>query len=61
MNFFLNPPYSSDYKLNWRDPDTDGLLAYLCEDYEFSRTRIEAILEKLNKDKGQKTLDQWFG
>ena len=61
MNFFLNPPYSGDYKLNWKDPDTEGILSYLCEDYEFSRTRIEAILEKLNKGKGQKTLDQWFG
>ena len=58
--FFLNPPYSSDYNLEWKAVDFDGIIDYLCGDYEFSRGRIDAILEKLNVKQGQKTLEQWF-
>lgn len=60
-DFFLNPPYSSGYDLRWKSCDADGIIDFLCVDYEFSRGRIEPVLEKLNRREGQKTLDSWFG
>ncbi|MDD4126547.1 MAG: flap endonuclease-1, partial [Methanomicrobium sp.] len=59
-DFFLNPPFTSEYSLKWKACDNEGIIEYLCDNYEFSRVRIDPLLEKLNHKKGQKTLEQWF-
>ncbi|MDD3406645.1 MAG: flap endonuclease-1 [Methanomicrobium sp.] len=58
--FFLNPPFEGGYDLKWKSCDNDGVIDYLCGEYEFSRGRIDPLLDKLNQKKGQKTLEQWF-
>jgi len=58
--FFLNPPVSVDYSLAWRQPDREGILAMLCDSYDFSPDRVEKAIDGLTIKTGQKTLDSWF-
>jgi flap endonuclease-1 len=58
--FFLEPPVTRDYVLDWRPPDADGLRAMLTDEYAFSIERVNAALERIGVTAGQRTLDQWF-
>lgn len=60
MDFFLHPPVSDEYHLTWSNPDYDGLIAFLSDDYGFSRERIEPVLVPLCGRGEQKRLDSWF-
>ena len=63
---FLKPDVTNDYKLEWSKPDTAGILSFLCGEHNFSRERILAAIEKMDKGfisatKGSSRLDKWFG
>ena len=61
--FLLNPPTTDDYILEWRVPDKDGIVDFLCGERDFSEERVLGAVEKMmvafEKDK-QQTLDRWF-
>ena len=62
-NVFLNPNVSDDYTLEWKTMDPGAIEDLLCDDYEFSRPRIQSTLAKIadgEKARGQKSLDAWF-
>ncbi len=62
-DIFLNPPVTKDYTLLWKNVDEDGLLAFLCEEHDFSKDRVRSALEKLKEFKRyreQRSLDAWF-
>ncbi|HDO19432.1 MAG TPA: flap endonuclease-1 [Thermoplasmatales archaeon] len=48
-NIFLNPQVTDDYTLKWRLPDTENVIHMLCDEYQFSRSRVESALEKFNR------------
>ncbi len=60
--FFLNPPVIEDYELNFREPEIEAVMGYLCEEHDFSRDRVEKAVEKIkgNISASQSTLDRWF-
>ena len=60
--FFLNPPIIEDYQLNFREPEVEAVVEYLCEEHDFSRDRVEKAVEKIrgNISASQSTLDRWF-
>ncbi len=58
--FFLAPPVTDDYQLTWSAPDGEGVLAMLCDRFDFSQERVDGALEKLTVKAKQQTLDQWF-
>ena len=58
--FFKAPPVTTDYTVEWRTPDEDGIHDLLCNTYDFSSARVKAVLEKMRSGSGQKTLDRWF-
>jgi flap endonuclease-1 len=61
-NIFLKHDVVSDYKLQWKSPDTEGVVAYLCGEHDFSEPRIHSALDKFKKiDNKQKSLTDWFG
>lgn len=60
MDFFLDPPVTDEYRLQWRNPDPEAIRSMLCDTYDFSPERVNAALEKLRAGSGQKTLDRWF-
>ncbi len=60
---FLEPEVTDDYEMKWNDPDLDKIMEFMCEDYGFSKPRIESILGKMEtakKARSQQSLDQWF-
>nr|WP_319539248.1 flap endonuclease-1 [uncultured Methanospirillum sp.] len=59
-DFFLNPPVSDGYPIEWKIPDHHRIITFLCGDYGFSEERINPILEKISGRGKQRTLDSWF-
>jgi len=60
---FLKPNVTDDYELEWKTMDPGAIEDLLCDDYEFSRPRIQSTLNKIaegEKARGQKSLDAWF-
>ena len=63
QEFFMNPPTTNEYKLQWKDPSEEKLLEFMCEEHNFSEERVRSALEKINAFKAvraQKSLDTWF-
>ncbi len=59
-DFFLDPPVTDDYALEWRAPDVEGVAEMLCGRYDFSEERVRSALAKVSVKATQKTLDAWF-
>jgi flap endonuclease-1 len=60
---FLKPKVTNNYKLEWKRPDKEGIIRFLCEERDFKRDRVEnAIgrLEKLMSYITQRKLSEWF-
>ena len=58
-SLFLHPKTTDDYSLTWSLPDTKELMEYLGDDFQFSKKRIESMLEKfepIKELKKQQTL-----
>jgi len=56
---FLEPTITPDYSLQWSKPDPSTVIHILCDEHQFSRKRIEPILEtfsSLNQLTKQKNL-----
>jgi len=47
-NIFLHPQVTDDYSLTWSKPDDEAVLKILCDKHQFSRERIEPVLEKFS-------------
>jgi flap endonuclease-1 len=62
---FLEPRTTDDYRLEWRRPDAEGIVAFLCGEHGFSRDRILNAVEKMQRgftgSSKSTTLDRWFG
>jgi flap endonuclease-1 len=43
---FLQPDVTGDYAIEFREPDTDGVVGFLCDEHQFSRERVVAALER---------------
>ena len=65
-NYFLHPPVTAEYKLEWREPDQKGIIEVLVKDHDFNEERVKNAVERLSKAykeflKGRQLgLDQWF-
>ncbi|MGC9181428.1 flap endonuclease-1 [Thermogladius sp.] len=65
-NYFLHPPVTAEYKLEWREPDQKGIIEVLVKDHDFNEERVRNAVERLSKAykeflKGRQLgLDQWF-
>ncbi|MCK5396630.1 MAG: flap endonuclease-1 [Thermoplasmata archaeon] len=60
---FLEPNVTDDYEVEWKTMDPGAIEDLLCDDYEFSRPRIQSTLGKIadgEKARSQKSLDAWF-
>ncbi len=66
LDYFLNPPVTDNYKLEWRKPDANSIMRILVEEHDFSEGRVKNALERLNKAYNeflrgkQLGLDMWF-
>jgi flap endonuclease-1 len=62
---FLHPEVTDNYKLDWKEPNEQGLLEFLCSEKEFGEERIKKSIERMTagskKQKGKVSLEKWFG
>lgn len=49
FEYFLNPPVTDDYRLEWRPPDEKKVYEILVEEHDFSPERVRNALERLKK------------
>jgi len=47
VELFLNPLVKKDYALDFREPDREGLLRFLVDENDFSPSRAQTIVERL--------------
>ncbi|HIH32791.1 MAG TPA: flap endonuclease-1 [Candidatus Diapherotrites archaeon] len=61
---FLKPQASEEFKIEFKAPNSEKVLEFLCEKHDFSRERVESVLKKLGQkasEKGsQQSLSAWF-
>jgi flap endonuclease-1 len=60
MEMFLHPPVTEEYSLAAGHPDAEGIRKMLCDEYDFSRERVDKAMEGFTVKAGQKTLESWF-
>jgi flap endonuclease-1 len=62
---FLNPEVSNDYRLEWKEPDGEGIVDFLVREKDFSENRVRKAVEKMQAGtkelKSKTTLEKWFG
>jgi len=62
--FFLKPPVIEKYKIEFKEPDKERITEFMVDEHDFSRERVEKIIEKLQTSFGkekQVNLKGWFG
>ncbi|NPB00224.1 MAG: flap endonuclease-1 [Crenarchaeota archaeon] len=47
--YFLNPPVTDDYRIEFKDPDDRGIIEFLCNEHDFSRDRVLRGIDRLKK------------
>ncbi len=62
---FLQPEVTDNYRLEWKEPNAEGIIDFMCRQKEFSEERIKKALDKMSegtkKQKGKTSLEKWFG
>lgn len=61
---FLKPNVTGKYKLEWSDPDPEGIKEFLCREHDFSESRVQTGIDRLLKgqrEQEQVSLEKWFG
>ncbi|MEM2192357.1 MAG: flap endonuclease-1, partial [Candidatus Hadarchaeales archaeon] len=62
-SLFLNPPVTEEYKIEWGEPDQEGIKRFLCDEHDFSEERVQTGIEKLIKGRQklrQQSLERWL-
>jgi flap endonuclease-1 len=62
---FLHPKVTDNYKLQWKDPDEQAVVDFMCREKEFGEDRVKKSLERMTagskKQKSKVSLEKWFG
>ncbi len=62
---FLHPSVSDSYKLEWKEPNMEGIVDFLVREKDFSEDRVRKAIERMQegskKAKSKTTLEKWFG
>jgi flap endonuclease-1 len=61
---FLKPRTIDSYRIEWREPDVEGVVTFICKERDFSEDRVRKTMERMQKGteklKGKTTLEKWF-
>jgi flap endonuclease-1 len=59
---FLEPEVTDDYRLEWGQPDVEGIKEFLCGEHDFSEDRVQSGIQKLlrGREGRQSSLERWF-
>jgi len=62
-DFFLSPPVTEKYKIEWKEPSAGKLKEFMVEEHDFSAERMDKVIERLQAawTKGrQSSLSGWL-
>ncbi|MCI5736476.1 MAG: flap endonuclease-1 [Methanobrevibacter ruminantium] len=60
-DIFLKHDVNTDYEIKFKSAKKDKLVEFMCEEHEFSESRVLNVTEKLKKlSSTQKSLEDWF-
>jgi len=57
---FLEPQVKDVEQLEWRQPNEEGVIKFLCDERNFSVDRVKNALNRIKKRPAAGSLDQWF-
>lgn len=61
---FLHPNVTDNYRIEWREPDIEGVVKFLCDEKDFSEERVRKALSEavkgMKKARAKRTLESWF-
>ena len=64
-DIFLKPNVTDNYKLEWKAPNVEGVVDFLCRERDFSEVRVRSSLKRMaegiKEAKSKTTLESWFG
>ena len=60
-DFYLHPPTTDNYSLDEKPVQEEELIRFLCEERSFSKERVETVIARMRKKRGQRSLIDWFG
>ena len=62
---FLHPEVNRNYKLEWKEPNVEGIVNFMSREKEFLEDRIRKsvgrMIEGSKKQKSKTSLEKWFG
>ncbi len=62
---FLHPEIKENYKIEWKEPNVECLVDFMCREKEFSEDRVRKSIERMTegskKQKAKVSLEKWFG
>ena len=61
--FFMQPDVTQDYAIKYEEADEDGLYEFLCEQRDFSKSRVETVVQRMRafyKRERQAELKEWL-
>ena len=44
---FLHPEVTDNYRIEWKEPDVEGVIDFMCRQKEFSEDRVRKSLDKM--------------
>ena len=63
-DIFLKPTVTDNYRVEWKEPNIEEVVNFICRERDFSEERVRKTLEKMqkgiDKSKSKTTLEQWF-
>ena len=62
-SIFLHPSVTQDYSLDYGELQEEALYHFLCDEKDFSRERVEVVVERMRKfysQQNQPSLEKWF-
>ena len=63
-DIFLDPKVTSDYKIEWKEPDIKDIIRFLCDERDFSEERVKnaigRMVEGIKKIRTKTTLETFF-
>ena len=60
---FVQPEVTQNYTIKYQEPNEDGLYEFLCEQRDFSKSRVETVIQRIKafcKRERQAELKEWF-
>jgi len=60
---FMKPTVIGRYKVKWSEPNQTNIKEFLCDEHDFSESRVQGAIDRLLKGKGKREqikLEQWF-